>query len=127
MISNRIRAAVQTTVLATAATGFLAACGEEEVDQEVYCVDQSGQVVNERACDTDGGGGGLFFLYMGNSGSHRVGDKIPAGSSLIKHNDAQARAKAGLPAPGQVAGTRVGGGIGKGVGGGTGGGKGAGS
>jgi hypothetical protein len=125
MLSNRVRAALQTTVLATAAGGFLAACGEEEVDQEAYCVNQSGQVVNEQSCDTGGDG---TFIYMGGVGSHRVGDKIPPGSSLIKSNDAQARAKAGLPATGKVTGTRIAGGIGKGVGGGTGGGgKGAGS
>ncbi len=126
MMSNRVKSVFTTSVLATAASGFLAGCGEEEVEQEAYCVNDTGQVVNEQMCDTDGGGG-LFFLYLGNSGSHRVGDRIPAGSSLIRHNDPVARSKAGLPATGKATG-RVVGGIGKGVGGGTGeGGKGAGS
>ena len=66
--SNRVRSALTTTVLATAATGFLAGCGSEEEEQVAYCTDEDGEIVDDDYCDDDyrgGGGGGLFFLYLG--------------------------------------------------------------
>ena len=121
-LSNRVRAALTTTVLATAATGFLASCGTEDeqaTEQEVFCVDADGQVVDADLCDDDPGGGGtsLFFLHTASPGSYRAGDRVRPGSTLIRASDAAARARAGLPSVGKVAGTRVTGGIGSGVGG----------
>ncbi len=122
-VSNRIRAALTTTVLTTAATGFMAGCGvggEDEEEQVAYCTDENGEIVDEDLCDDDrvGGGGGLFFLYLG---AFRpglpVGTVLPSGGTRINPTDSAARQRAGLPASGKVsAGQRVSGGIGSGVG-----------
>ncbi len=124
-VSNRVRAALTTTVLATAATGFMAGCGvgggDEEEEQVAYCTDENGEIVDEDLCDDDrvgGGGGGLFFLYLG---AFRpglpVGTVLPSGGTRINPTDTAARQRAGLPATGKVsAGQRVSGGIGSGVG-----------
>jgi hypothetical protein len=121
---NRVRSALTTTVLATAATGFLAGCGsEDEQEQVAYCTNEDGEVVDEDYCDDDyRGGGGLFFLYLG---AFRpglpVGTVLPRGGTRVDPRDTAARQRYGLPAAGAVvAGTRVTGGIGSGVGGGSG-------
>jgi hypothetical protein len=123
-VSNRVRAALTTTVLATAATGFLAGCGaggEDEDEQVAYCTDENGEIVDEDLCDDDragGGGGGLFFLYLGGFRSGLpTGTVLPRGGTRINPADSAARQRAGLPASGKVsAGQRVSGGIGSGVG-----------
>ena len=122
-VSNRIRAAFTTTVLATAATGFMAGCGaggEDEEEQVAYCTDENGEIVDEDLCDDDrvGGGGGLFFLYVGAFGRGLpVGTVLPSGGTRINPTDSAARQRAGLPATGKVsAGQRVSGGIDSGVG-----------
>jgi hypothetical protein len=118
--SNRVKSALTTTVLATAATGFLAGCGSEEEEQVAYCTDENGEIVDEDYCDDEyRGGGGLFFLYLG--GFRRglpVGSVLPAGGTRVDPRDTAARQRYGLPGTGTVAsGSRVTGGIGSGVGG----------
>lgn len=121
-VSNRVRAALTTTVLATAATGFMAGCGaggEDEDEQVAYCTDENGEIVDEDLCADDrGGGGGLFFLYLGGFGRGLpVGTVLPSGGTRINPTDQAARRAAGLAATGAVAaGTRVSGGIGSGIG-----------
>ncbi len=120
--SNRVRSALTTTVLATAATGFLAGCGSDEEEEQVaYCTNEDGEIVDDDYCDDDyrGGGGGLFFLYLG---AFRpglpVGSVLPAGGTRVDPRDSVARQRYGLPGTGTVAsGTRVTGGIGSGTGG----------
>ncbi len=122
--SNRIRSALTTTVLATAATGFMAGCapgnGEDEDEQVAYCVDEDGEIVDDDFCDDDyaGPGAGLFFLYLGGfRPGLPVGTVLPSGGTRIDPRDTVARQRAGLPASGKVTGgTRVSGGIGSGVG-----------
>ncbi|GAA3180173.1 hypothetical protein GCM10010531_37810 [Blastococcus jejuensis] len=121
-VSNRIRAALTTTVLATAATGFMAGCGagEDEGEEQVaYCTDADGNIVDDDYCDDSYNGGGLFFLYIGGFRSGLpVGSRLPSGGTRIDPRDSAARQRAGLPASGKVTGgTRVSGGIGSGVGG----------
>jgi hypothetical protein len=123
-VSNRVRAAFTTTVLATAATGFMAGCGaggEEEEEQVAYCTDENGEIVDEDLCDDDRGGigGGLFFLYLGGfRPGLPVGTVLPRGGTRINPSDSAARQRAGLPATGKVsAGQRVSGGLGSGIGG----------
>jgi hypothetical protein len=124
-VSNRVRSALTTTVLATAATGFLAACGtdEEEQEQVAYCTNEDGEIVDDDYCDDDyRGGGGLFFLYLG---AFRpglpVGSVLPRGGTRVDPRDTAARQRYGLPGTGKVsAGQRVTGGIGSGTGGGSG-------
>ena len=122
-VSNRIRSAFTTTVLATAATGFMAGCGAggEEDEQVAYCTDENGEIVDDEFCDDSysGGGGGLFFLYLGGFGRGLpVGSRLPTGGTRIDPRDSTARQAAGLPGTGKVSGgTRVSGGIGSGVGG----------
>ena len=103
-VSNRVRAALTTTVLATAATGFMAGCGaggEDEDEQVAYCTDENGEIVDEDLCDDDdrrGGGGGLFFLYLGGFGRGLpVGTVLPGGGTRINPGDSAARQRAGLP------------------------------
>ena len=120
--SNRVRSALTTTVLATAATGFLAGCGSDDDEQVAYCTDEDGEIVDDDYCDDDyrgGGGGGLFFLYLG---AFRpglpVGTVLPRGGTRINPTDTAARQRYGLPGTGKVsAGQRVSGGIGSGTGG----------
>ena len=121
--SNRVRSALTTTVLATAATGFLAGCGTDEQDEQVaYCTNEDGEIVDDDYCDDDrggGGGGGLFFLYLG---AFRpglpVGSVLPRGGTRVDPRDSAARQRYGLPGSGKVTGgTRVTGGIGSGSGG----------
>ncbi len=124
-VSNRVRAALTTTVLATAATGFMAGCGAggEDDEQVAYCTDENGTIVDEDLCDDDRGGGfgggGLFFLYLGGfRPGLPVGTVLPSGGTRINPGDTVARQRAGLPGTGKVsAGQRVSGGIGSGIGG----------
>ncbi|MGY1740644.1 MULTISPECIES: hypothetical protein [unclassified Blastococcus] len=128
-VSNRVKSALTTTVLATAATGFLSACGVDDDDDEqvAYCTNEDGEIVDDDFCDDGYSGGGLFFLYVGGFGRGLpVGTVLPGGGTRIDPRDATARRNAGLPASGKVTGgTRVSGGIGSGTGGraGTGGGS----
>jgi hypothetical protein len=120
-VSNRVRAALTTTVLTTAATGFLAGCGVGgEEDQVAYCTDEDGKIVDDEFCDDgyNGPGAGFFFLYLGGFRSGLpVGTVLPSGGTRINPTDTTARRNAGLPSTGKVsAGTRVSGGIGSGVG-----------
>jgi hypothetical protein len=121
-VSNRVRAALTTTVLTTAATGFMAGCGSDGggSDQVAYCTDRDGKVVDDKYCDDgyNGPGAGLFFLYLGGFGRGLpVGSVLPRGGTRINPTDTAARQSAGLPGTGAVkAGTRVSGGIGSGVG-----------
>jgi len=120
-VSNRVRAALTTTVLTTAATGFLAGCGVGgEEDQVAYCTDEDGKIVDDKYCDDgyNGPGAGFFFLYLGGFRSGLpVGTVLPRGGTRISPTDTTARRNAGLPGTGKVsAGTRVSGGIGSGVG-----------
>jgi hypothetical protein len=121
-VSNRVRAALTTTVLTTAATGFMAGCGVGgDEDQVAYCTDEDGKVVDDEFCDDgyNGPGAGFFFLYLGGFRSGLpVGTVLPSGGTRINPTDTAARQRAGLPSTGKVsAGTRVSGGIGTGVGG----------
>ncbi|MGY1713285.1 hypothetical protein [Geodermatophilus nigrescens] len=120
--SNRVRSALTTTVLATAATGFLAGCGSDDEEEQVaYCTNEDGEIVDEDYCDDDyrGGGGGLFFLYLGGfRPGLPVGTVLPSGGTRVDPRDTAARQRYGLPGTGSVAsGTRVTGGIGSGTGG----------
>jgi hypothetical protein len=121
-VSNRVRAALTTTVLTTAATGFMAGCGVGGGDEEqvAYCTDENGKVVDDEYCDDgyDGPGAGFFFLYLGGFRSGLpVGTVLPRGGTRINPTDTTARRNAGLPSTGKVsAGTRVSGGIGSGIG-----------
>ena len=121
-VSNRVRAALTTTVLTTAATGFMAGCGVGgEEDQVAYCTDKDGKVVDDQYCDDGyhGPGAGFFFLYLGAFGRGLpIGTVLPSGGTRISPTDTTARRSAGLPGSGKVsAGTRVSGGIGSGIGG----------
>ena len=119
-VSNRIKSALTTTVLATAATGFMAGCGVgDDEDQVAYCTDEDGEIVDDDYCDDGYNGGGLFFLYVGGFRTGLpLGSRLPSGGTRIDPRDSQARQRAGLPGSGKVTGgTRVAGGIGSGLGG----------
>jgi hypothetical protein len=121
-VSNRVRAALTTTVLTTAATGYLAGCsiGGDD-DQVAYCTDENGKIVDDDYCDDvyHGPGAGLFFLYLGGFRSGLpVGTVLPRGGTRINPTDTVARSRAGLPSTGKVSGgQRISGGLGSGLGG----------
>jgi hypothetical protein len=121
-VSNRVRAALTTTVLTTAATGYLAGCsiGGDD-DQVAYCTDENGKIVDDDYCDDDyhGPGAGLFFLYLGGFRTGLpVGTVLPRGGTRINPTDTAARSRAGLPSTGKVSGgQRISGGLGSGLGG----------
>jgi hypothetical protein len=121
-VSNRVRAALTTTVLTTAATGYLAGCsiGGDD-DQVAYCTDENGEIVDDDYCDDDyhGPGAGLFFLYLGGFRTGLpVGTVLPRGGTRINPTDTVARSRAGLPSTGKVSGgQRISGGLGSGLGG----------
>jgi hypothetical protein len=118
--SNRVRSALTTTVLATAATGFLTGCSsDDDQDQVAYCTNEDGEIVDQDYCDDGYRGGGLFFLYLGGFRTGLpVGTVLPRGGTRVDPRDTAARQRYGLPAAGAVAaGTRVVGGLGSGVGG----------
>jgi hypothetical protein len=122
-VSNRVRAALTTTVLTTAATGFLAGCsvGEDEDEQVAYCTDENGEIVDDDYCDDDyrGPGAGFFFLYLGGfRPGLPTGTVLPRGGTRIDPGDSAARQRAGLPGSGKITGgQRVSGGLGSGIGG----------
>ncbi len=123
--SNRVHSALTTTVLATAATGFLAGCGAGgQQEQVAYCTNEDGEIVDDDLCDDGGGGGGglgggLFFLYLGGfRPGLPVGSVLPAGGTRVNPGDSAARQRYGLPGTGKVSGgQRVTGGLGSGLGG----------
>ena len=121
-VSNRVRAALTTTVLTTAATGYLAGCsiGGDD-DQVAYCTDENGKIVDDDYCDDGyhGPGAGLFFLYLGGFRSGLpLGTVLPRGGTRINPGDTAARSRAGLPSTGKVTGgQRISGGLGSGLGG----------
>jgi hypothetical protein len=121
-VSNRVRAALTTTVLTTAATGYLAGCSVGGNDDQVaYCTDEDGEIVDDDYCDDDyhGPGAGLFFLYLGGFRTGLpVGTVLPRGGTRINPADTAARSRAGLPSTGKVSGgQRISGGLGSGLGG----------
>ena len=120
-VSNRVRAALTTTVLTTAATGYLAGCSIGGDDQVAYCTDENGEIVDDDYCDDDyrGPGAGLFFLYLGGFRTGLpVGTVLPRGGTRINPTDTVARSRAGLPSTGKVSGgQRISGGLGSGLGG----------
>jgi hypothetical protein len=118
--SNRVRSALTTTVLATAATGFLTGCSsDDDQDQVAYCTNEDGEIVDQDYCDDGYRGGGLFFLYLGGFRTGLpVGTVLPRGGTRVDPRDTAARQRYGLPAAGAVAaGTPGVGGLGSGVGG----------
>ena len=129
--SNRVKAAVGTVTLTSAAMGFLAGCGTDDRDAErVYCVDQQDKVVDDDQCERAERGGGFvgglpFFFLVGGFGGNRYssGQVIPSrysgGAQRFGVADTTARRNAGLPGSGKVtSGSRITGGIGSGGGGG---------
>jgi hypothetical protein len=98
------RSYLALAALATTA-GLTAACGGGTSDEEqVYCADASGFVVDDDWCDDDGDGRGRrYYLWAGRYGSgHKPGYRLPGGTRF-DYNDAAARARYGLPASGKIA------------------------
>lgn len=101
---------------ALATSAGLAACGNEP-EEQVYCADADGVIVDDDYCDDDGDGrlGGPYFLWAGAYGRGlKPGHKL-TGGARFPYNDAAARARYGLPTTGKVSnGTVVPGGFGSG-------------
>lgn len=110
---------------ALAATSGVAACGSDE-ENNVYCADETGVIVDDYYCDEDyddDDGDGIkrkHFLWIGAFGAGlKPGHKL-SGGQKIAFNDAAARSKYGLPSSGRVTnGKAVTGGFGSGKSGGS--------
>jgi hypothetical protein len=100
---------------ALATSTGLAACGAEP-EEQVYCADGDGVIVDDDLCDDDGAGhGGTYFLWAGAYGRGLKPGHRLSGGAKFAYNDAAARARYGLPSSGKVAnGTVVPGGFGSG-------------
>ena len=120
-VSNRVKSALTTTVLATAATGSwpAAASTTTRTSRSPTAPTRTARSSTTTTATTATAGGGLFFLYVGGFGRGLpVGTVLPSGGTRIDPRDTTARRNAGLAATGAVAaGTRVSGGIGSGTGG----------
>jgi hypothetical protein len=100
-----------TSTFLLLAAGGVAACDNDDTqDEGFYCADANGVVVDEDNCDDDGnngvGGVGLLPFFIWHSTSYRpgyaVGTKLPPGGSRFAYNDRAARQRFGLPATGRV-------------------------
>jgi hypothetical protein len=127
-VGNSRMGPIRPGLLAAAVATFLAggvtsACGSDEPDQTVYCVDDNGTVVDPDYCDDYDGSGGMAYWFWMSSGHYPVGSSVSGSgdwrSSRVNPRDPNARANAGLPRTGKVGGTTVkGGGFGSGTSGG---------
>ena len=104
----RLSALALSTALA--ASGILSACssGDDRVNEDVYCADANGQVVDESRCDDGYRGGFPGFIWIGGFGGGRgLGYQLPVSqrTSMVPYNDPVARRAAGLPATGRVTGS----------------------
>lgn len=99
---------------ALATSAGLAGCGDDP-EEQVYCADADGVIVDDDYCDDDSGFGGAYFLWAGAFGRGlKPGYKLSGGTKFA-YNDAAARARYGLPTSGKVGnGTVVPGGFGSG-------------
>ncbi len=121
--SKRVELGARYLGLAAVATLGGAAtlsCGSEQPQEQVYCTNANGVVVDEDYCDDSsghGGGGGFFFLNTGNHGyGHQPGHRL-TGGQRFPYNDTGARSRLGLPTTGKVGnGVARGGGFGTGSG-----------
>jgi hypothetical protein len=110
------RSYLALAALATTA-GLVAACGGDP-EEQVYCADETGVIVDESWCDDDGDGrGGHYFLWAGAYGRGLKPGHRLSGGTKFAHNDTAARARYGLPGSGKVSnGSVVSGGFGSGSG-----------
>lgn len=86
---------------ALATTGGLAACGRE---QQTYCADQNGVVVDDYRCDNGQSG---YYYYTGSYGRGRLPGYRLRGGSRVASTDSIGRSSAGLPATGHISNGRV--------------------
>jgi hypothetical protein len=102
---------------ALATTAGLTACGGDP-EEQVYCADESGVIVDDDYCDDDGDGrGGHYFLWAGPYGRGLKPGHRLSGGTKFAYNDTAARARYGLPGSGKVSnGSVVAGGFGSGSG-----------
>jgi hypothetical protein len=108
------------TLAALATTAGLTAACQSDPEQQVYCADTNGVVVDDDLCDDSDG---RYFLWAGAFGAGlRPGHRLSGGTKFA-YGDATARERYGLPTAGKVEnGTVVSGGFGSGDGRGSGGG-----
>lgn len=89
-------------VAAATAVGLafgLTACGDEE--QQAYCADENGVVVDPDFCEESGGDGYFIYHSSGYPTNAKPGYKL-AGGKRIAYNDSAARSKIGLPSSGKI-------------------------
>lgn len=97
--------AIPLVVLA-ASSWLTAGCGGQD-DEQVYCTDRNGQVVDTRNCDDGNGHGGIYIFRAGTGSSWnglRPGQTVPKGGSTFSVGDSAARSSHGLSGTGKVSG-----------------------
>jgi hypothetical protein len=113
MYSRRVAVGATFAMLAMGGTAACDSADEPNEDGIFYCTDANGVVVEENLCDDSNGsgGGGFFLAYMGSSlhtsgghsGPYRAGQRLPTGHQKFSVTDKAARTKFGLPASGKIA------------------------
>jgi hypothetical protein len=91
-----------------ATAGLTAACGSDPPEEQIYCADELGVIVDEDWCDDDGDGRGRhYYLWAGRYGRGLKPGHRLSGGTRFAYNDAAARERYGLPSSGRVSNGRV--------------------
>lgn len=117
-MSDRLRSKEPPRFLAAAVTAFmavgLAGCGNDEDERYVYCIDDSGEVVDPDYCEReeyqrDDQEDPEGYWYYVSRRRYSIGLRVPSDhlTSRIRPSDPTARANAGLPQTGGIGGTTL--------------------
>lgn len=113
-MSDRLRPKEPPRFLTAAVTAFMAVgmagCGSDQDEAYVYCIDDSGQVVDPDYCEEEeyvADDQNSYWYYV-SSRRLRLGSRVANYlTSRISPSDATARAAAGLPSTGRIGGTTI--------------------
>jgi hypothetical protein len=84
-----------------ATTGLVGGCGNDEPEEQVYCADENGVIVDDDDCDDDERSRSHFF-FVGAFGRGLLPGHRLTGGTRFRADDASARRQYGLPGSGKV-------------------------
>ncbi|MGH3664152.1 MAG: hypothetical protein ACRDT8_11315 [Micromonosporaceae bacterium] len=106
----RFLAATVSAFLVTGAVGWVASRPQEDsLDKKVHCIDEDGNVVDPDYCDENRSSGFTSYWLYVTARRYALGNRVPDDHKTrrIDPSDKKARAKAGIPATGRVAGKTI--------------------